>query len=115
MILDNYTPMAYNSNMNESLFTDFIASIHEGGAILRGEQQPSRAQAMDKTDIQAIRERYQLSQAEFARLLGISLDTLQNWEQGRRVPRGPARVLLQVVEKHPEVVWDVVKPNTENK
>jgi putative transcriptional regulator len=115
MILDKYTPLAYNPNMKETLFDDLVASVREGGAILRGEKQPARAYAMDKSDIQAIRERYQLSQAEFARLLGISLDTLQNWEQGRRVPRGPARVLLQVAEKHPGVVWDVVKPITENK
>ena len=43
-------------------------------------------------------------------MLGISKGTLQNWEQGRRQPQGPARVLLQVAAKHPEAVWDVVKP-----
>ena len=40
-------------------------------------------------------------------LLGISLATLRNWEQGRRVPEGPARVLLNVVDKHPEVLRDL--------
>jgi putative transcriptional regulator len=44
--------------------------------------------------------------------LGISVRTLRNWEQGRRVPEGPARVLLQVVAKHPEAVLDVVHTKT---
>jgi len=101
--------------MKDDLFDDLIASVREGGAILRGEKQPSRSFNLDKTDIQGIRERYKLSQTEFARLLGISLNTLQNWEQGRRIPQGPARVLLQVAEKHPEAVWDVVRPITEGK
>jgi len=60
--------------------------------------------------VQKIRANYRLSQAEFATMLGISRDTLQNWEQGRRQPQGPARVLLQVAARHPEAVWDVVKP-----
>jgi putative transcriptional regulator len=62
-------------------------------------------------DVQKIRTDFRLSQAEFARLLGISRGTLQNWEQGRRSPQGPARVLLQVAAKHPEAVWDVVQNN----
>jgi putative transcriptional regulator len=41
--------------------------------------------------------------------MGISVKTLQNWEQGRREPEGAARVLLQVAAKHPEVIWDVVQ------
>jgi putative transcriptional regulator len=43
-----------------------------------------------------------------ARALGISLDTLQNWEQGRRQPTGPAKVLLKVAAKHPEAVLEAV-------
>jgi putative transcriptional regulator len=49
-----------------------------------------------------------LSQGEFARLLGISVDTLQNWEQGRRKPSGAARVLLKVAARHPEAVLEAV-------
>lgn len=96
--------------MKEELFKELIASVREGGAILRGAAAPSRRFTIDETDIRRIRENYRLSQGHFAGLLGISVSTLQNWEQGRRVPKGPARVLLQVAAKHPDAVWDVVKP-----
>ncbi len=96
--------------MKEELFKELIASVREGGAILRGEVAPSRKFVIDKTDVKRIRVNYRLSQGQFAALLGISVATLQNWEQGRRLPKGAARVLLQVAAKHPETVWDVVRP-----
>lgn len=52
---------------------------------------------------QTIRKKLQLSQAEFALLMGVSVRTLQDWEQGRRPPKGPARSLLRIAEHHPEV------------
>jgi putative transcriptional regulator len=52
----------------------------------------------------AIREKTGLSQREFAKLLGVSIDTLQNWEQSRRQPSGPAVVLLKVLEADAESV-----------
>ncbi len=94
--------------MRRELFKDLIASVREGGAILRGKVAPSRSFVVEMPDVKRIRTDYQLSQIEFAALLGISVKTLRNWEQGRRVPEGPARVLLQIVAKHPEVVWNVV-------
>lgn len=47
-----------------------------------------------------------LSQAEFARRLGISVYTLRNWEQGRRAPDGPALALLRLIEKHPQLLQE---------
>lgn len=96
--------------MNDDLFTELVESVREGGVILKGRAAPSRAFEVEAPEVRKLRERFDLSQAEFAALLGISVDTLQNWEQGRRTPRGPAQVLLKVVAKHPEAVWDVVKP-----
>lgn len=96
--------------MKDELFSELLESVREGSAILRGEAEPSRTFVMDPPNVRRIRERYRLSQSEFSALLGISVKTLQNWEQGRRTPRGPARVLLQVAEKHPDAVWDVVRP-----
>ena len=95
--------------MNDELFAELLASVRESGAILRGEKEPSPQFVIKEPDVKRIREGYNLSQSQFASLLGISVKTLQNWEQGRRSPRGPARVLLQVVAKHPEAVWDVVR------
>ena len=95
--------------MRDEMFKELVESIREGGSILRGEEKPSRVFIVDAPDVKSIRAHYRLSQSEFAALLGISVRTLQNWEQGRRTPEGPARVLLQVAAKHPDAVWDVVR------
>ena len=55
-------------------------------------------------DVASIRGRTGLSQPAFARSIGVPLGTLKNWEQGRRRPRGPARVLLALIEKRPGIV-----------
>lgn len=94
--------------MNEQMFFELLESIREGGAILRGEMQPSRAFHLEPLDIKQIRTGFKLTQTQFAALLGISPGTLRNWEQGRRAPEGPALVLLRVASKHPEAVWDAV-------
>ncbi len=96
--------------MKDELFNELVASVREGGAILRGKILPTRAFVVDGPDVKRLRANYQLSQAEFAALLGISVKTLRNWEQGRQNPEGPARVLLQVAARHPDAVWDVVRP-----
>ena len=54
-------------------------------------------------DISQIRQNLSLSQVSFAALLGVSQRTLQDWEQGRRQPSGPARSLLHIASRHPEV------------
>jgi putative transcriptional regulator len=73
-------------------------------APLLTDEQPARMRVLWPTDIAATRCRPGLSQTEFAAWLGISPGTLRNWEQGRRVPEGPARVLLRVIERDPEAV-----------
>ncbi len=70
-------------------------------AIKRGEGQKRE---MSEPDIKAVRDKSGLSQSAFAALLGVSLRTLQEWEQGRRRPTGPARSLLKIADKHPEVL-----------
>jgi len=94
--------------MKEELFEELLESVKQGGAILRGEMKPGRVFEFDQPDVQAIRKQYGLSQERFAKLLGISVSTLRNWEQGRRTPEGPARVLLRVAARHPEAILDVV-------
>jgi len=95
--------------MNEEMFNELLESVRQGGAIMRGEMQPSRVFHAGKLDIKGIREKYHLSQSQFATMLGISVRTLHNWEQGRRVPVGPARVLLEVAATHPEALLDTVR------
>jgi len=55
-------------------------------------------------DVKTIRRKLRLSQAEFAKRFGFSVRTVQEWEQGRAVPDGPARILLRVIEKSPKLV-----------
>ena len=55
----------------------------------------------------SVRERTGLSQSRFAQLLGVSVRTLQEWEQGRREPSGAAKTLIKVAELHPEVLHDL--------
>ena len=57
---------------------------------------------------QAIRAQLSLSQAAFAGLMGVSVRTVQDWEQGRREPSGPAKALLRIAEQHPEVFAQLV-------
>ena len=69
----------------------------------RGEQ----GRVINVPDVADIREKTGLSQARFAALLGISVRTLQDWEQGRRAPSGAARTLLLVANRSPRVLLDV--------
>ncbi|MGI9038671.1 MAG: helix-turn-helix domain-containing protein [Gemmatimonadota bacterium] len=95
--------------MNDELYEELLESVREGGAILRGETGASRSWAVEEPRVAEIRAQYGLSQARFATLLGISVRTLQNWEQGRRSPQGPAKVLLQVAAEHPDALLDLLR------
>lgn len=55
-------------------------------------------------DVAALRRFIRLTQAEFARAMGISVHTLRNWEQGRRTPEGPAIALLRIAARHPRII-----------
>jgi len=59
-------------------------------------------------DVLDIRARFHASQAEFARMIGVSVETLRNWEQGKRRPQGPARALLRVIAANPKAVADAL-------
>lgn len=89
--------------MDKNLFADLAASLKQAGQIARGERKASRIFRFSDSRIRSIRERTQLSQADFARLMGVSVKTLQNWEQARRQPTGPAAALLQIMERSPRL------------
>lgn len=94
--------------MNKKHFDELLESLRQGAEIASGKKKPSRKFHVDNPDVKAIRKKLKLSQSQFARLMGISVGTLKNWEQGRRFPEGPARILLGVAALHPEVLPDVV-------
>jgi putative transcriptional regulator len=74
---------------------------------MKGSRKASRVFEFLESEIKKLRDNYGLSQGKFASLMGISVATLRNWEQGRRKPEGPARVLLMVAARHPEVLLDL--------
>jgi len=117
--------------MNKERFEELSEAIRQAKAVRRGEAAPSRVwnvtRAKDgklhrrqldpkvyqqerraewENTVADTRSKLRLSQGKFAELLGISVKTLHNWEQGRRKPTGAARVLLRVASRHPEVVLE---------
>ena len=89
--------------MNDKQFAELKDAVAMMARHLRGE----RVRGMQTTknpdpDVRAIREATQVSQSDFARLIGINLRTLQNWEQGRSRPTGAARALLKIVASNPK-------------
>jgi putative transcriptional regulator len=98
--------------MKKELFEALKQSLREAEQIKRGAMKPSQVFKFDpKNDIVKVRGKLGLSQSKFANVLGISADTLQNWEQGRRQPTGPAKVLLKIAIRHPQVLLDVAYLN----
>ena len=90
--------------MKKENFEELLESVREAGRILRGEAKPSREFSFTPEDVQAIRKKLKKSQDEFALMLGVSVATLRNWEQGRRRPHGPARALLKIAAENPKAV-----------
>jgi putative transcriptional regulator len=89
-------------------FDELVKSVREAGKIKRREMPASRRFVFRPDDIKGIRSKLGLSQSEFALLIGVSVATLQNWEQGRRHPEGPARALLRIAAKNPEAVLEAL-------
>jgi putative transcriptional regulator len=90
--------------MNDKDFQKLVESVKQMGSIMRGEDIPHRRSVLTSVDVKALRERLCLTQNEFSAMIGVSIKTLQNWEQGRREPEGPAKALLLVVEMEPQAV-----------
>jgi putative transcriptional regulator len=89
-------------------FESLVTSVKQAGKIRRKEMPAARVFVFRPADIKAIRSRLKKSQSEFALLIGVSVSTLQNWEQGRRVPEGPARALLKIAAEKPDVVIEAL-------
>jgi len=90
--------------MRKGNFDTLVRSVKQAGRIRRGEMRPARVFVFRPADIKAIRRRLKKSQSEFALMIGVSVSTLQNWEQGRRAPEGPARALLKIAAETPDAL-----------
>ncbi len=87
-----------------------MAKRNLGLEILKGVRELKRGEhgrVINVPSVSSIRERTGLSQARFAQLLGVSVRTLQEWEQGRRAPSGAARTLLLIARKNPRALLEV--------
>ena len=93
--------------MDTDRFENLLASVNEMKAHMQGDDTEMRVSFVDEPDPRAIRDRMGLSQKDFAYVLGVSVKTLQNWEQGRREPNGAAMKLLQIAEQRPEILLEL--------
>lgn len=90
--------------MKRQDFEELIIGVRQAGKIRRGELKAARVTEFKPADVRSVRLKLKKSQAKFAMMIGVSVSTLQNWEQGRRTPEGPARALLRVAEANPRAV-----------
>ncbi len=82
---------------------EILDGINEIKAFKKGSVKLKVTELSEPSEPRVIRSKLNLSQSAFAGLLGVSIRTLQDWEQGRRAPQGPAIALLRIAEQHPEV------------
>jgi len=94
--------------MNDKDFQKLVESVKQMGSIMRGENIPHRQTELGTVGVKDLRVRLGLTQKQFSGMIGVSIKTLQNWEQGRREPEGPAKALLRVVEKEPQAVMNAL-------
>ncbi len=94
--------------MKTEHFEKLVASIKEAGEIKAERKAPSRVYEIKPPEIKSVREKLDVSQSEFALMIGVSVRTLQNWEQGRRRPEGPAKALLRIASRNPDAVLDAL-------
>jgi putative transcriptional regulator len=94
--------------VKDAAFQELLTSVRQAGEIRHRRRRPSRATRFRPTDVQAVRAKLGASQAEFALMIGVSVSTLRNWEQGRRKPDGPALALLRVAARNPKAVIEAL-------
>jgi putative transcriptional regulator len=88
--------------MDNTMFNELLSSVEQMDTIVQGKVCASREFIFPDPEVKEIREKTGLSQNRFATLIGVSKRTLENWEQGRRHPTGPARALLRIVDADPQ-------------
>jgi putative transcriptional regulator len=94
--------------MKNNDFKDLLISIDQARAIHHGKMKAGRVFKFSPIVVKKIRAKLHKSQTEFAHMIGVSVDTLQNWEQGRRKPEGPALALLRIADVSPKAVIEAL-------
>ena len=88
--------------MKNEMFSELLESVKQADRIIAGQDNPARVFNYPDVEVRSIRAKTGLSQNQFASVIGVSKRTLENWEQGRRQPTGPAKALLKIVDVDPE-------------
>jgi len=86
---------------------EILEGIQEIKKFKAGEIELKTRELKEPADPKTIREQLAISQSAFAALMGVSVRTIQDWEQGRRTPSGPAKSLLRIAEQHPNVFLQI--------
>jgi putative transcriptional regulator len=95
--------------MDKEHFEEIVKGVQQMKRHLAGKRvRGARSRSLDEPDVRLIRQAAKVSQAEFARLIGVNLRTLQNWEQQRTRPTGPARALLRIVASDPKAALEAL-------
>jgi len=92
---------------NRDIGLEILEGLTEIRDFKKGKITLKTTELSEPSEPKVIRSKLNLSQSAFAGLLGVSMRTLQDWEQGRRSPQGPAIALLRIAEQHPEVFADL--------
>jgi putative transcriptional regulator len=92
---------------NKKIYSGIMEGLQEAKEFFRGKN--TGAVVHRPADIKALREKYKLSQAKFAREFGLNIETVRGWEQDRRFPDNSSRILLQIIDQYPNIVKNIVK------
>lgn len=100
------------SQKEGSVGSEIIAALQNAAAFAKGDGSKGRVHRIlvpPRINVKRVRRKLRMSQNDFAQHFGISAATLRNWEQGRRQPEGPARVLLTIIDREPAAVRRVLQ------
>ena len=99
-----------NANTKNKTESNILIGMKEAVSYAKGELQAKKHDILlPIVNVHEARDRLKLTQKQFAITFGVSIATLRNWEQGRRLPTGAAKVLLKIIQKEPEIVKRVLR------
>lgn len=91
------------------VFESIMRGMNEAVDFMEGKESGAVVTEIEPFDVKAIREQLGMTQEKFSLALGVGLGTIRHWERGDRRPRGPARVLLNLLRKEPEYILKILR------